>query len=47
MQVHPYTITFTCIGEVCTIPGTMSSQFPYRDVTCGSALESQNVTQSE
>ena len=47
MQVHAYTITFTCIGKVCTSPGTMSGQFPYQDVTRGSALESQNVTQAE
>ena len=47
MRVHAYTITFTCIGKVCTVPGTVSSQFPNRDVTCGSALESQNVTQAK
>ena len=41
MQVHAYTIMFTSIGEVHTIPGTLSSQFPYSDATCGGALESQ------
>ena len=41
MRVHTDTITFTCIGEVCTIPGTVSGQLPYCDATHGSALESQ------
>ena len=41
MQVHAYTIMFTCVGEVRTIPGTVSGQFPYRDATRGGALESQ------
>ena len=41
MQVHAYTITFTCIGKAHTIPGTLSGQFPYQDATRGSTLESQ------
>ena len=41
MRVHAYTITFTCIGKVHTIPGTMSGQFPYHDATHGGTLESQ------
>ena len=41
MQVHAYTIMFTCIGEVHTIPGTVSSQFLYCDATHGGTLESQ------
>ena len=47
MRVHAYTVTFTCIDRVRTDPGTVSSQFLYRDVTHGGALESQNVTQAE
>ena len=41
MQVHADTITFTCIGEVHTIPGTVPGQIPYCDATCGSAPEYQ------
>ena len=41
MRVHADTIMFTCIGEVRTVPGTVSGQLPYRDATCGGALESQ------
>ena len=41
MRVHAYTIMFTCIGEACTISGTVSGQLPYRDATHGSTLESQ------
>ena len=47
MGVHAYAVTFTYLGRVCTDPGTMSGQFPYRDVTHGGALESKNVTQAE
>ena len=47
MQGHAYTVIFTCIGRVRTIPDTVSGQFLYRDVTHGSTLESQNVKQAE
>ena len=41
MQVHADTITFTCIGEAHTIPGTMSGQLSYHDATHDSTLECQ------
>ena len=41
IHAHAYTIMFTCKGKVHTVPGTMSSQLLYHDITCGVALESQ------
>ena len=41
IHAHAHTITFTCKGEVCTIPGIVSGQLPYHDVTHGIALECQ------
>ena len=39
IHAHAYTIMFTCKGKVHTIPGTVSGQFPYPDITRGITLE--------